>query len=235
MKKNNEREPDLIQYRLEYSLNADLPSERFLMATDPRDALSQLAYLCIKHIPVDNFTEEEQQCFAKAFANPSKSFIDKPELSAVPDPIQDIEFPEPEPEPPSKETVTPKEEDINGDTEEGFLGMSEEEDSGNTAPDLQPKPDPAAEHKAKQDERLAQIAEIEKHNRIIVEQHEKLVTKTQRILEWFTPRIEIFIFEEHNRWSDSWTKLEYPLPPDQDAESPEVENIDSTESTHVDH
>ena len=102
-------------------------------------------------------------------------------------------------------------------------------------PDLQPKPDPAAEHKAKQDERLAQIAEIEKHNRIIVEQYEKLVTKTQRILEWFTPRIEIFIFEEHNRWSDSWTKLEYPLPPDQDAESPEVENIDSTESTHVDH
>ena len=60
MKKNNEREPDLIQYRLEYSLNNDLPSERFLMATDPRDALSQLAYLCIKHIPVDNFTKEQE-------------------------------------------------------------------------------------------------------------------------------------------------------------------------------
>ena len=83
MKKTKEREPDLIQYRLEYSLNDDLPSERFFMATDPRDALSQLAYSCIKHIPVDSLSEEEQDSFAKSFANPTKSFIDKPELLEV--------------------------------------------------------------------------------------------------------------------------------------------------------
>ena len=230
MKKTKEREPDLIQYRLEYSLNDDLPSERFFMATDPRDALSQLAYSCIKHIPVDSLTEEEQDCFAKSFANPTKPFIDKPELRAVPAPIPDIDFPEPEPSPAEKETA--EEENKSVESEEGFLGMSQENETENVAPDPQPKPDPAAEHKAKQDERLAQIAEIEKKNHALLEQYEKLSNKTRRILEWFTPRIEIFNFEEHNRWSDSWTKLEYPLPPDQDEESTEIENIDSTESTH---
>ena len=230
MKKTKEREPDLIQYRLEYSLNDDLPSERFFMATDPRDALSQLAYSCIKHIPVDSLTEEEQDCFAKSFANPTKPFIDKPELLAVPEPIADIDFPEPEPSPAEPETT--EEENKSVESEEGFLGMSQENETENVAPDPQPKPDPAAEHKAKQDERLAQIAEIEKKNHALLEQYEKLSNKTRRILEWFTPRIEIFNFEEHNRWSDSWTKLEYPLPPDQDDESSEIENSDSTESTH---
>ena len=229
--KESEREPDLIQYRLEYTLNDDLPSE-LLHATDPRDALSQLAYSCLKNIPVDNLSEEEQDCFAKAFANPTKPFIDKPEMLAVPEPIADIDFPEPEPEPPAPVPETKEEENKNGDSEEGFLGMPQENESENTTPDLQPKPDPAAEHKAKQDERLAQITEIEKRNQVLLQQYEKLCIKTRRILEWFTPRIEIFNFEEHNRWSDSWTKLEYPLPPDQDEESTEIENIDSIESTH---
>ncbi len=229
MKKTKEREPDLIQYRLEYSLNDDLPSERFFMATDPRDALSQLAYSCIKHIPVDSLSEEEQDSFAKSFANPTKSFIDKPELLEVPKPIPDIEFPEPEPEPPPAELEKTEEQNENGDSEEGFLGMSQESESGNTAPDLQPKPDPAAEHKLKQEERLAQIAEVEKTNQGLLERYEKLGNKTRRILDWFTPRIEIFNFEEHNRWSDSWTKLEYPLPPGLADDSQESENIDSTE------
>ena len=91
MKKNNEREPDLIQYRLEYCLNDDLPSERFFMATDPRDALSQLAYSCIKYIPVDSLNEEEQDSFAKAFANPTKPLVQAPDLLPVPEPIPDID------------------------------------------------------------------------------------------------------------------------------------------------
>ena len=231
MKKNNEREPDLIQYRLEYCLNDDLPSERFFMATDPRDALSQLAYSCIKYIPVDSLNEEEQDSFAKAFANPTKPFVQAPDLLPIPEPIPDIDFPEPEPELPPAEPEKTEEQNEHGDgdSEEGFLGMSQENESENETLDLQPKPDPAAEHKAKQDERLAQISEIEKRNQLLQERFEKLSNKTRRILEWFTPRIEILNFEEHNRWSDSWTTIEYPLPPDQEDDCLETENIDSAE------
>ena len=67
------------------------------MATDPRDALSQLAYSCIKHIPVENLSEEEQDSFAKAFSNPNSPYKEKPQLFNVPEPIPDIDFPEPEP------------------------------------------------------------------------------------------------------------------------------------------
>ena len=158
MKKNNEREPDLIQYRLEYCLNDDLPSERFFMATDPRDALSQLAYSCIKYIPVDSLNEEEQDSFAKAFANPTKPFVQAPDLLPIPEPIPDIDFPEPEPELPPAEPEKTEEQNEHGDgdSEEGFLGMSQENESENETPDLQPKPDPAAEHKAKQDDSLSE-------------------------------------------------------------------------------
>jgi hypothetical protein len=46
-------------------------------------------------------------------------------------------------------------------------------------------------------------------------------------MEWFTPRIEIMTFEEHNRWTDSWTKLEYPLQPDQEDDSGIAEDLGS--------
>ena len=112
------------------------------------------------------------------------------------------------------EPETTEEENNSDDSEEGFLGMSQE----NETPDPQPKPDPAAEHKAKQDERLAQISEIEKRT-ITLRAIRKLSNKTRRILDGLLHESEIFNFEEYNRWSDSWTKLEYPLPPDQDEES----------------
>ena len=126
MKKNNEREPDLIQYRLEYCLNDDLPSERFFMATDPRDALSQLAYSCIKYIPVDSLNEEEQDSFAKAFANPTKPFVQAPDLLPIPEPIPDIDFPEPEPELPPAEPEKTEEQNEHGEENKANRSESSE-------------------------------------------------------------------------------------------------------------
>ena len=223
MKKNSEREPDLIQYRLEYSLNDDLPSERFFMATDPRDALSQLAYSCIKHIPVDSLSENEQDCFVKAFSNPTKPFLEKPDLLEVPKPIPDIDFPEPEPAPPATDEKSLDESNQDDFSEDGFVDIQDTE-SAVATPDLQPKPDPAAEHKIKQEERLAEIVKIEKQNQELLERYEKLNNKTRRIMEWFTPRIEIMTFEEHNRWTDSWTSIEYPLEPNEEDDSPNLED-----------
>jgi hypothetical protein len=223
MKKNSEREPDLIQYRLEYSLNDDLPSERFFMATDPRDALSQLAYSCIKHIPVDSLSENEQDCFVKAFSNPSKPFLEKPDLMEAPKPIPDVDFPEPELPIPAIDEKPSDESKQNDFSEDGFVDIQDTETADST-PDLQPKPDPAAEHKTKQQERLAEIAKIDKQNQEILSRYEKLINKTGRIMEWFTPRIEIMTFEEHNRWTDSWTSIDYPLVPDEEEESSSLED-----------
>jgi hypothetical protein len=228
MKKNSEREPDLIQYRLEYSLNDDLPSERFFMATDPWDALSQLAYSCIKHIPVDSLSENEQDCFVKAFSNPSKPFLEKPDLLEAPKPIPDVDFPEPEPPIPATDEKPSDESNQDDFAEDGFVDTQDSE-SADATPDLQPKPDPAAEHKAKQQERLSEIAKIEKQNQEILSRYEKLINKTRRIMEWFTPRIEVMTFEEHNRWTDSWTKLEYPLQPDKKDDSGIAEDLGSSE------
>ncbi len=224
MKKDHKREPDLIQYRLEYSFNDDLPSERYFMATDPRDALSQVAYSCIKHIPVDSLTEIEQDCFVRAFSNPTKPFLQKPQLLFVPAPIPDIDFPEPEPMQPSPDPETSEEQRQGSDLEQGFPDIAQNNESENEAHELQPKPDPAAEHKTKQKERLVQIAEIEKNNQALLERYEKLSHKTTKILEWFAPRIEIITFEEHNRWTDSWTSIEYPLEPDQEEDPSEPDD-----------
>ena len=222
MKNNSEREPDLIQYRLEYSLNDDLPSERFFMATDPRDALSQLAYSCIKHIPVDSLSEKEQDCFVKAFSNPSKPFLEKPDLIEAPKPIPDVDFPEPKPPIPATNEKPSDESNQDDFAEDGFVDTQDSESAATS--DLQPKPDPAAEHKTKQQERLSEIAKIEKQNQEILSRYEKLINKTRRIMEWFTPRIEIMTFEEHNRWTDSWTSIDYPLVPDMEEESSNLED-----------
>jgi len=181
MKNNSEREPDLIQYRLEYFLNDDLPSERFFMATNPRDALSQLAYSCIKHIPVDSLSQNEQDCFVKAFSDPSKPFLEKPDLLEVPKPIPDIDFPESEPPTPATDEKTSDESNQDDFSEDGFMDIQNTE-SADSTPDLQPKPDPATEHRTKQEERLAEIAKLEKQNQELLERYEKLKNKTLMVL-----------------------------------------------------
>ena len=228
MKKSQEKEPDLVEYRLEYSLNDDLPSERFFMATDPRDALSQLAYSCIKFIPVENLSEEEQDSFAKAFSNPNSPFKEKPQLFNVPEPIPDIDFPEPEPvkEVEIDEQAKGGEDGQQPNEEEGFLISPEQQGQENSMMSAETKPDPAAEHRVKQDERLSEIAQIEAKNQKLIEDYQKLNGKTRRIMEWFTPRISIQTFEEHNRWTDSWSTITYPLiSEDEEEESDKLEQL----------
>jgi hypothetical protein len=218
MKKPKDREPDLIEYRLEYFMNDDLPSERFFMATCPRDALSQLAYSCIKHIPIDNLSEQEQDGFAKSFSNPSSPFIEEPKLLPVPDAIADIDFPEPEPEPQIQEELNNIEEN-NGLQNEGDFSDSTNESI--PTPPLEHKPDPAIEHQNKQMERLNEISEIQIKNQKLMEEYENLCAKVRKIMEWFCPRITVQTFEEHNRWSDSWAAIDYPLVSEKEDENNE--------------
>ena len=82
-----------------------------------------------------------------------------PDLLEVPKPIPDIDFPEPEPAPPATDEKSLDESNQDDFSEDGFVDIQDTE-SAVATPDLQPKPDPAAEHKIKQEERLAEIVKL---------------------------------------------------------------------------
>ena len=87
--------------------------------------------------------------------------MEKPDLTPLPDPIPDIDFPEPEPEPTEIKTEKPQSE-----KEEEAIDSPSLDETVNSPLEHNSKPDPVAEHLAKQQKRLAQIAEIEKREPI---------------------------------------------------------------------
>ena len=93
MKRKKEREPELLQYRIEYSIDDNFPTERFFMSLNPKDALSQLCHICIKSSPFDDLKQGELDLFTQAFSNPDIDTLERPELLPVPDPIPDEDFP----------------------------------------------------------------------------------------------------------------------------------------------
>ena len=205
--KKRDREPELIQYRIEFSIEEDLPAERFLMALTPHDALSQLASMCIKNSPFKNLSKEEHDAFASAFSRSKAHDLLPPSLDPVPDPIPDLDIQETEAE------IIP--EKIEQKNDEENVPEEETEDQLNPfaqTEEVKPsKPDPAAEHRIKQQERLKQISEVEARNKQVLQGYENLVKKTEELTNWLSSRISIIAFEEYNRWIDKWVAIDYPL------------------------
>ena len=77
MKRKKEREPELLQYRIEYSVDDNFPTERFFMSLNPKDALSQLCHICIKSSPFDDLKQGELDLSTQAFSNPDIDTINK--------------------------------------------------------------------------------------------------------------------------------------------------------------
>lgn len=223
MKRKKEREPELLQYRIEYSLNDDFPVERFFMSLNPKDALSQLCHICIKSSPFDDLKQGELDLFTQAFSNPDTITLERPDLLSVPDPIPDEDFPEPEPEPEPKKIESVENEENDQDfenTEDFFNSTFQEEEHTLTPPQV--IPDPAAEHRKKQEERLEEITQIQSKNEALVREFENLRGKVTQVLEWFDTKLSIITFEEYNRWIDKWISIEYPLAKE-DTDDPEEE------------
>ena len=227
MKRKKEREPELLQYRIEYSIDDNFPTERFFMSLNPKDALSQLCHICIKSSPFDDLKQGELDLFTQAFSNPDIDTLDRPELLPVPDPIPDEDFPEPEPEPEPEKTEESEitEDDPDDETTEDFFNSTfQQEEQTPTPPEV--KPDPAAEHRKKQAERLEEIALIQSKNEARTQEFENLKGKVAQVLEWFEAKLSILTFEEYNRWIDKWISLEYPLPRDDDDPEAEPDSLD---------
>ena len=225
MKRKKEREPELIQYRVEYTLNDDFPVERFFMSLNPKDALSQLCHICIKSSPFDDLKQGELDLFTQAFSNINIDTLERPDLLPVPDPIPDEDFPEPETEtePEKIEGIVNTADDPNDQTAEDFFNTTfQQEEQNLTTPVV--KPDPAAVHRKKQEERLEEIALIQSKNKARIQDFENLREKVGQVLEWFGAKLSIITFEEYNRWIDKWISIEYPLPKEEDDPENELES-----------
>ena len=87
--KTREREPDLIQFRIEYMVDEDLPVESFFMAKDANDAIKIFGRSCLKYLNDRNLSDLSVDCFVNAYVNPGQPFLEPPVmvpiLEALPD------------------------------------------------------------------------------------------------------------------------------------------------------
>ena len=91
MKKKREREPDLIEFKVNYTLDDDFPVEKYFMAYNSTDALKSFAQSCAKHLSEKTISDIEMSCFTAAFATPNEPYIEKPEIIPLPKPIPELD------------------------------------------------------------------------------------------------------------------------------------------------
>ena len=221
MSSKREREPDLIQFRLEYVLDDDLPMEKFFMATDARNAIGMFAHSCQKFLSERNMSDQAIDCFAKAFANPGKSFLDPPEILPVPEEIPEYIKSQEEVEQEAAAVQHAKEALVEESSppadpfmqeEDGEEGSPPVEENIFAAPAKEAKPDPAIEHAAKKAKREEEIMEARMENEKRQMAYENLSGTVLRLVKELNEKLSVIAFEEHDRWSDKWNPLSYPLP-----------------------
>ena len=246
--KKREREPDLNQFRIEYVLDDDLPAEMFFMAQDSREAIKMLAHSCLKHLSNRNMSDTAVDCFVNAYANPGKSFLEPPEMIPIPELLPNLKVAE---EKINKTEIPELKEESNQDSAEAFPPVDEApnadvsppdpfmdstvegekkpadktpgEENIFAAPPKEAKPDPAIEHARKKKDREKEIIQAKTENERRRIEFESICEMALLQVEELNKRLSILKLDEHNRWSDEWASVPYPLA-DQDqrhSESPE--------------
>jgi hypothetical protein len=234
--KTREREPDLIQFRIEYTVDEDLPVESFFMAEDANDAIKTFGRSCLKYLNDRNLSGLSVDCFVNAYANPGKPFLEPPEmvpiLEALPefkDSAEDItknEIPEMKQEQNldsgeffaesksenSEEHYTPdlfKGSDAEG--EKKIVGKTSSEVNIFAAAPEEAKPDPAIEYAMKKKAREEEIIQAKSENERRSNEFESLCSIALQQVDELNEKLTILQIDEHNRWSDEWVSVPYPL------------------------
>jgi hypothetical protein len=226
MSSKREREPDLIQFRIEYEIDDELPVEKFFMATDARSAMGMFAHSCQKFLSEPNLSDHAIDCLVKAFADQGKPFLDPPEMIPVPEQIPEYEKPEGEEEEDQvEENISEVQNTGEGTSEESspsvdpFMQSEEGEEGGSPpveenifdAPAKEEKVDPAIAHAEKKAKREEEILTARNENEKRQREFENLSGMTLRLVEELNGKLSVLALEEHNRWSDKWNPLSYPL------------------------
>jgi hypothetical protein len=218
MRKKVEREPDLVEFKINYTLDEDLPVEKYFMAYNSTDALKAFAQSCIKFLEEKNLSEVELNCFLETYAKPEEICIEKPELISDPKPIPELDeevlknYEEQKKIEVERESALDTDVPENSNTEQMIGQDQTEEQVDNFAVPVEKKSivDPRIEHaelKAKREQNLQNISDQNKKN---FDNYEYLIAKTSQRIQKINHRIQIVEFSEYFKWSDKWVDL--PLP-----------------------
>jgi hypothetical protein len=212
MKKKREREPDLIEFKVNYTLDGDIPVEKYFMAYSANEAIKSFAHSCVKFLSEKKFSDIEMSCFTNAFTSPTEPYLTKPNENALPKPIPALDEAElVKFEEIKKEELLTEQALSNPESEEANspLGTAEEIDIF-TPPVKVEKVDPRVEHA----ERLAlyskKVNAITAENKKILESYESLIFKTNQRITEINQRINIIEISEYFKWSDKW--IDVPIP-----------------------
>lgn len=218
MSKKLEREPDLIEFKVNYTLDQDLPVEKYFMAYNATEALKMFAHSCIKFLSNKKLSEDEVLCFTNSYARPDEPYLTKPDPIPLPKEIPELDealldsIENEQVEQPV--TIVAQTTDPFADS-----GQNESLDSNEIEDENifeQPivnitKPDPREEHSKLVHERELEVNRILHQNIKNLEEHTQLLKLTEARIAEISDRINIVEFSEFFKWSDKWVDIKIPI------------------------
>jgi hypothetical protein len=218
MSKKLEREPDLIEFKVNYTLDQDLPVEKYFMAYNATEALKMFAHSCIKFLSDKKLSDAEVLCFTNSYAQPDKPCLTKPEPIPLPKEIPELDeaLLDTIKKEPVEQPVT-----IAVQTTDPFAdsGQNESLDSNEREDENifeQPvvkitKPDPREEHSRLVQKRELEVNRILNQNKKKLEEYTQLLELTEARIAEISERINIIEFSEFFKWSDKWMDIKIPI------------------------
>ena len=218
MRKKVEREPDLVEFKINYTLDEDLPVEKYFMAYNSTDALKAFAQSCVKFLEEKNLSEIELSSFLETYAKPEEICIEKPELISDPKPVPALDeevlknYEEQKKIEVESESVPDAvdSEDSNSDQMNGQEQPEEHVDNFAVPVEKKSIVDPRIEHAERIAKREQDLQIISEQNKKNLENYEYLTAKTSQRIQKINQRIQIIEFSEFFKWSDKWVDI--PLP-----------------------
>lgn len=218
MRKKVEREPDLVEFKINYTLDKDLPVEKYFMAYNSTDALKAFAQSCVKFLEEKNLSEIELSSFLETYAKPEEFCIEKPELISDPEPIPELDeevlknYEEEKKIEVESESVPDAVDSEDSNSDQMIEQDQPEEHVDNFAVPVEKKPivDPRIEHAELEAKRKQDLQIISEQNKKNLENYEYLTAKTSQRIQKINQRIQIIEFSEFFKWSDKWVDI--PLP-----------------------
>jgi len=212
MKKKREREPDLIEFKVNYTLDGDIPVEKYFMAYNANEAIKSFAHSCVKFLSDKNFSDIEMSCFTNAFTSPTEPYLTKPKENALPKPIPALDEAElVKFEEIKKEELLTEQALSNPQSEEANRPLDTAEEIDIFTPPVKvEKVDPRLEHAERAAEYSKKVNAITAENKKILEIYESLILKTNQRITKINQRINIIEISEYFKWSDKW--IDVPIP-----------------------
>ena len=212
MRKKREREPEQINYRIEYVIDNSLPTESFLTATNALSAIRSFALICIKFSEQKNLSEKEKNLFIDFFSNQTTTVPEKPKLMDLPEKIPDLEVDDLSVDSEFENKAEQTDHSGSSDTLMDSEGMIEDQGTlevQTSKENISPVLEKRKKHAAKQAERLDEIRKIKLENLKREDAYNALIRKATMQIQNLKGRLSILTFEEYNRWSDKWSDVDF--------------------------